>query len=509
MIKIFRSRRIWVITFVVVLASVVFFALTFGKGVNAQTSSQCTDSDGGNDHYVKGVLGGTAGQYVYTDACGSGTNKIPKANHLQEWACSGKHVTLENYNCPGGCKDGACVKEQPKPTCTDSDDGKDYSVKGETTDFGDTRTDSCFDSNTVTEFYCEQAEGQTRPSRGAEQKSCEYGCKDGICAAEPSEEDLDRLEQQKKIQELITGAKGITGMLNAINVMQRAFIQLAQQGIAMPEELAQTIVRAKELGPNMNDFKNKNAENITDDEALTLTDNTNELCELGSTLEEWGDKVPEFLQIGAKMKQMTKDLKKAKSDVKLAVKAAARSKFGISDKVDELNGALEALTVTSDDAMASTDFDGKDGKFNEFYDQFQDIYDTIGVINSLQNTAKAKVEWGKRVKNNASTISKLESAGSDVSELVAKNDEVKAKLDELNPALAKKPIDRDEVKWIFEDLKSRQAEFVDIADQLRGVKSSLPKVQTVKFDASQFKNFGAFSQFCGVPLQDGNEEEIL
>ena len=165
--------------------------------------------------------------------------------------------------------------------------------------------------------------------------------------------------------------------------------------------------------------------------------------------------------------------------------------------------------MTSDDAMASTDFDGKDGKFNEFYDQFQDIYDTIGVINSLQNTAKAKVEWGKRVKNNASTISKLESAGSDVSELVAKNDEVKAKLDELNPALAKKPIDRDEVKWIFEDLKSRQAEFVDIADQLRGVKSSLPKVQTVKFDASQFKNFGAFSQFCGVPLQDGNEEEIL
>ena len=129
-------------------------------------------------------------------------------------------------------------------------------------------------------------------------------------------------------------------MLNAINVMQRAFIQLAQQGIAMPEELAQTIVRAKELGPNMNDFKNKNAENITDDEALTLTDNTNELCELGSTLEEWGDKVPEFLQIGAKMKQMTKDLKKAKSDVKLAVKAAARSKFGISDKVDELNGAI-------------------------------------------------------------------------------------------------------------------------------------------------------------------------
>lgn len=580
MIKIFCSRRAGTIIFVVALISVIFFALILGKGVNAQTSSQCTDSDGGNDHYVKGVLSGTAGQYVYTDACGSGTNKIPKANHLQEWDCSGKHVTLENFNCPNGCKDGACVQkefsyancsdtdggtdyfvkgdftydtlrngkvnghaggtekcvgniveensctdgspkitrytcpkgckdgaciEEPKVECTDSDNGQNFSVKGTTVGklAGEqgSYVDSCKDDGMLAEYYCEDS---PTPHVVLQDNDCPNGCSDGVCVEEPSEEDLEQIENQKKIQELITGAKGMTGMLNAINVMQRAFMQLAQQGVVMPEELAQTIARVKELGPAMNDFKNRKAENVTDEEAETLTDNVSELCEIGPTLEEWGDKVPQFLQIGAKMKQLSKDLKKAKSDVKLAVKAAARSKFGISDKVDELNGAFEALKVTSDDAIASTDFDEKDGKINEFYDQFQDIYDTIGVINALQNTAKAKTEWGRRLKTNTNTISQLsKNAELDVSELVAKNDEIKTKVDELSPALAKKPIDRDEVKWIFEDLKARQSEFIDIADQLSGVKSALPKVQAVKFDTSQFKNFSAFSQFCGVSNENG------
>lgn len=464
---------------------------------------RCTSTDGDNP-FVKGTTNDGQGTKV-TDKC--------NGNEIIDYKCnaSGDVQNMNGYICPNGCNDGACVKapvEEPTPECTDSDNGKDYSVKGETADFGNTRKDSCFDSNTVTEFYCEQAEGQTRPSRAAEQKICEYGCNDGACVAEPNEEDLDRIENQKKIQELITGAKGMTGMLNSINVMQRAFIQLAGQGVAMPEELAQTIARVKELGPEMNDFKNRNAENVTDEEAATLTDNASELCEIGPTLQEWGDQIPSFLQLGAKMKQMTKDLKKAKSDVKLAVKAAARSKFGISDKVDELNGAVDALKTTMDDASASTDFDEKDGKFNEFYDQFQDIYDTIGVINALQNTAKAKVEWGKRVKTNARTVSQLTSAGSDVAELATKSDEVKARVAELSSALAKKPIDRDEVKWIFEDLKTLQSGFVDIVDQLRGVKSALPKVQTVKFNTSQFKNFGAFSQFCGVPQQEDNGEEV-
>lgn len=516
MIKVSRRARVIALVFI----SIVFSVLILGKVVNVQDTlafifgkvavvqfsyANCSDTDGGTDYFVKGDFTYDTLRNGKVNGHAGGTEKCV-GNMVEENSCIDGSPKIIRYTCPKGCKDGACI-EEPKIECIDSDDGRDYFVKGETADFGDTREDACFDSNTVTEFYCEQAEGQTRPSRGAEQKECEYGCKDGACVEESSEEDLERIENQKKIQELITGAKGMTDMLNAVNVMQRAFVQLVRQGVAMPEELVQTIVRVKELGSGMNDFKNRKAEDVTDEEAETFTDNMNELCEMGLTLEDWGNQVPQFFQIGAKMKQVSKDLKKATSDVKLAVKAAVRSKFDIADKGDELNGAIETLKTTMGDANASTDFEEKDWKINEFYDQFRDIYDTIGVINALQNTTKAKTEWGKRVKTNAGIVSQLsKNAELDVSELAAKDDEIKAKVAELTPALAKKPMDRDEVKWIFEDLKSLYAEFIDIADQLRGVNSALPKVQVTKFNTSQFKNFGVFSQFCGVSLQEDNNE---
>lgn len=465
----------------------------------------CTSTDGDNP-FVKGTT--SDGHYTtVTDKC--------NGNEIVDYKCdaSGGVQSMNGYVCPNGCKDGACVKE-PAPACTDSDGGKDYFVKGQTADFGDTREDVCFDSNTLTEFYCEQAAGQTRSSRGAEQKECEYGCEDGVCVEEPSEEDLERIETQKQIQELIAGTSGMNSMLNGVKVMENAFKQLVKQGIAMPSDLVETIARVKEISPEITKFQNKKAPDVTDEEAETLSDNLVEVCEIGSTLEEWGNQVPQFFQFGAQMKQMSKDLKKAQSAVKLAVKSAARSKYDIADKGDELNEAIAALKVSNDDAIASTNFDERDWKIDEFYDQFRDIYDTIGVINALQNTANAKLEWGRRVKDNVKTISaisKLEGAESGVEELTAKNDEVKAKVDELNVALVAKPLDRDEVKWDFEDLKILQSEFTDIADQLRGANSAIPKVQATKFNTSQFKNFTVFSQFCGVTEENDEEddEELL
>lgn len=292
--------------------------------------------------------------------------------------------------------------------------------------------------------------------------------------------------------------------------MEKAFKQIVKQGIAMPSELEETITRVKELGPEVKQFKSKKAEDVTEEEAETLADNLNELCEIGVTLEEWGGQVPQFMELGAKMKQVTKDLKKVKSDVSRTAKVAARSKFDIALKGDEINEAFEALKTTLDDVNASTDFDGKNGMINEFYNQFRDIYDTIGMINSLQNTTKAKTEWSKRVKENVRIVNQIsKDATLDKEEVTAKSDEIKAKIDELSVALAKKPIDRDEIKWVFEDLKTLQSEFTDIADQVRGVNSALPKVSATKFDTSQFKNFSVFSEFCGVSFEYDDEEEVL
>jgi hypothetical protein len=62
-------------------------------------AAACTDSDGGKDYYVKGVM--NDGGNIYTDVC---TPSGAAPNTLWERACTGSVF----YDCPYGCEDGAC-----------------------------------------------------------------------------------------------------------------------------------------------------------------------------------------------------------------------------------------------------------------------------------------------------------------------------------------------------------------------------------------------------------------
>ncbi|NYZ76909.1 hypothetical protein H0O02_01180, partial [Candidatus Micrarchaeota archaeon] len=82
------------------------------------TISQCTDSDGGKNYYVKGTAAGTlsSANMVTTDICmkdvqgaplGYTNEQITKG--LSEVFCEGNVVKSEVYVCPNGCKEGACL----------------------------------------------------------------------------------------------------------------------------------------------------------------------------------------------------------------------------------------------------------------------------------------------------------------------------------------------------------------------------------------------------------------
>ncbi len=97
--------------------------------------------------------------------------------------------------------------------CTDSDGGKDYSVKGETCNEGDCRVDVCtsmpVSDNVVAEYYCE---GNKRESVvGA---FCDYKCEDGACIPEPepkctdSDGGMDYAVKGKVITENVPGNSG-------------------------------------------------------------------------------------------------------------------------------------------------------------------------------------------------------------------------------------------------------------------------------------------------------------
>jgi len=75
----------------------------------------------------------------------------------------------------------------PLSTCTDSDGGKIYEVKGTAKDTWGEYTDYCSNERQITEYYCQDSGGGRGPviwSIGA--VDCIYGCKDGACLPEPT-----------------------------------------------------------------------------------------------------------------------------------------------------------------------------------------------------------------------------------------------------------------------------------------------------------------------------------
>jgi hypothetical protein len=101
--------------------------------VAAQTNTSCADSDNGKDYNVKGkTVEKRDGQvYTYTDFC------YPGGSTVGEYFCSpstNEFGKSEDYVCPNGCKDGACVKNAASSITVISPNGGEQWVAGGTYD---------------------------------------------------------------------------------------------------------------------------------------------------------------------------------------------------------------------------------------------------------------------------------------------------------------------------------------------------------------------------------------
>jgi len=139
-----------------------------------QTGISCSDSDGGKDYYIKGnTISSNSPNHV--DYC--------NGQSVAEYFCivNGfaivNGISSEYYSCPNGCSNGACVSTTTtnQTTCTDSDGGKNYNVKGARTYGSYTYSDYCNgDGTAVVELFC---------GPDAEIYTCPNGCSDGACVS--------------------------------------------------------------------------------------------------------------------------------------------------------------------------------------------------------------------------------------------------------------------------------------------------------------------------------------
>ncbi|OVE74873.1 hypothetical protein BVX95_00985, partial [archaeon D22] len=175
----------------------------------------CIDDDGGSNYYLRGIA---EASWIYhadgliqkftewQDYCDS-------SGVLHEFSCSkkanatsSKYLYQEFVDCEYGCENGACLsnKKSDPVSCTDTDGGSDYKVKGSTKGLnykGEevSLTDYCQDGNQTSielekgdylaEGYC--APNSNYPEVNANYLSsvqynikCDNGCLDGKCVEE-------------------------------------------------------------------------------------------------------------------------------------------------------------------------------------------------------------------------------------------------------------------------------------------------------------------------------------
>jgi hypothetical protein len=131
---------------------------------------ECTDTDGGNEPFVKGTV--TYGENVQVDECLT-------SGYLNEYVCgSDDRVTAVGTNCLGGCENGVCKSD---PTdCTDTDGGDDNFLKGVMTVGNLEKADECEGENYIDEYFCTSAGDDFESDRDL----CDLGCVDGACVCE-------------------------------------------------------------------------------------------------------------------------------------------------------------------------------------------------------------------------------------------------------------------------------------------------------------------------------------
>ncbi len=103
---------------------------------------------------------------------------------------NGHLVGRETHICPYKCSNGACISNTSKWTCTDTDNGKNYSVRGVIKEFKPDGTlsysnrDFCDEGKVLMEFYCKAPNSDNGHLVGRETHICPYKCSNGACKEE-------------------------------------------------------------------------------------------------------------------------------------------------------------------------------------------------------------------------------------------------------------------------------------------------------------------------------------
>ncbi|MDD5086459.1 MAG: DNRLRE domain-containing protein [Candidatus Nanoarchaeia archaeon] len=146
---------------------------TTTEPTTTSSSYHCEDGNGTCIVYYNGI------------ARSSNTPECTTETKLKTWYCNGiNNCSSRTAVCENGCKNGVCL-EKEESKCIDSDNGKNYYVKGKTIDItGRGGADYCYSNTQVREYYCKSDGTLGSDLYSREEYVCENGILIEECAGE-------------------------------------------------------------------------------------------------------------------------------------------------------------------------------------------------------------------------------------------------------------------------------------------------------------------------------------
>jgi len=239
-----------ILIFSVSLISAGWFGDFWNKVTGRIVDYSCIDSDGGKDYYKKGTTVGlywedtiNEGPLNYYDGCSFCDSNMENCKYVFEYFCreDGSVDGLE-YVCPNGCENGACIEEEE--SCTDSDGGKNYYVKGYVTykgyvkggelvkEYDKCAKDVVTGEDVLQEKYCPPEGGI-----GTIDYKCPNGCENGVCISVPPEENKKDLTKYSEKEVFLISDKNWKDVLPIIPLTTWTGNESCQKGYGTPDNV--------------------------------------------------------------------------------------------------------------------------------------------------------------------------------------------------------------------------------------------------------------------------------
>jgi hypothetical protein len=174
------------------------------SGTCGSMFSSCSDSDGGIDYNVLGMI---LAKHILYNSTNNYYDFCTNTSTLIEYSCNNKSLITTSYNCAlvgKICSNGACVvSNSGNQSCTDSDINSVFTgiakyskgtVSGKTNGVSYSNTDSCLSFDKVKEYYC-SGNQQTFLEMNCSDDYHSYICSNGACVINSTENQTNQTNQ--------------------------------------------------------------------------------------------------------------------------------------------------------------------------------------------------------------------------------------------------------------------------------------------------------------------------